>query len=225
MLSLDEPFRLVKRLNKLDQGVVSTLGDVTKKQDVCRAIDECMEEFGKIDILVNNAGVEFAQPFEEMSDDHWQGLIDVNLGGVVRMTQACLSHLTEPGGVIVNVASVLALAGCRGFTAYSASKAGLIGLTQSLAHELAPRRIRVVCVAPGLVESPMTFKHIEHRSSEVLQQIEASHPLGIGSPHDVASAIAFLASDDGRWITGITLPLGWAQHFPLPVEQFMSAGK
>ena len=98
----------------------------------------------------------------------------------------------------------------------------MIGFTQSLAWELAPRKIRVVAVAPGLVDTPMTHKHIEHLTPESWKQIQACHPLGVGSPHDVASAVAFLASSDARWITGVTLPLGYAAAYPLPTGVFLN---
>ncbi len=221
MASRHEPKRLTKRLAKYEQGYVYADCDVTSP-DACKsAIDACLEEFGKIDILVNNAGVEEARKFEEFAREDWQALLDVNLRGAIEMTQQVLPHMHGPHGVIVNIASALALGGCAGFSVYSASKAGLIGFTQSLAWELAPRNIRVVAVAPGLVHTPMIHKHVEHLTPETWAKIQACHPLGMGSPHDVASAVAFLASQDARWITGVTLPLGFAQAFALPTEPFL----
>ncbi len=222
LLSRSTPNRLLKRLAKLDHGVVHTSGDVTRDADVRRAVDDCMDEFGKIDVVVNNAGVEVAKDFDRFTDDEWRQLLDVNLHGAIAVTRAALPHLVEPGGAIVNISSALALGGCPGFSIYSASKAALIGLTQSLAWELAPRGIRVVAVAPGLVHTPMIHKHLATLTPEVERQIEACHPLGMGMPDDVAAAVAFLSSDEARWITGVTLPLGWAQHYPLPTQQFMT---
>jgi NAD(P)-dependent dehydrogenase (short-subunit alcohol dehydrogenase family) len=178
-----------------------------------------MGEFGKIDVVVNNAGVELARPLEKFSDADWKELLDVNLNGAIAVAQATLPYLPQPGGVIVNIASALGLAGCPGYSIYSASKAGLIGFTQSLAWELAPQRIRVVAVAPALVYTPMVHKYMSQITPALWQQIEACHPLGIGGPGDVAAAVAFLASSDARWITGVTLPLGWAANFPLPGVQ------
>jgi NAD(P)-dependent dehydrogenase (short-subunit alcohol dehydrogenase family) len=221
LVSRRVPERLLKKVNRFEHGSLHTAGDVTKNDDVKRAIDDCMEEFGKIDVVVNNAGVEIARSLDRFDDDQWRQLIDVNLNGAIAVTKAALPYLTSPGGVIVNVASALGLGGCAGFSVYSASKAGLIGFTQSLAWELSPKGIRVVAVAPGLVHTPMIHKHVAHLTPEVWAQIEACHPLGMGRPDDVAAAVAFLASSDARWITGITLPLGWAQHYPLPTGQFM----
>ena len=221
LLSRRIPERLLKKVNRFEHGGVHTSGDVTKTADVARAIDDCMGEFGKIDVVVNNAGVELARPLDQFSDDEWRQLIDVNLNGAISVTRAALPYLAAPGGVIVNIASALGLGGCPGFSIYSASKAGLIGFTQSLAWELAPKGIRVVAVAPGLVHTPMIHKHVDQLTPEIWAKIEACHPLGMGRPDDVAAAVAFLASSDARWITGITLPLGWAQHYPLPTGQFM----
>jgi 3-oxoacyl-[acyl-carrier protein] reductase len=222
LVSRREPARLLKKLNRLKQGAVHTAGDVTKPDDIARAIDDCLGEFGKLDVVVNNAGVEMASPLEKFSDERWRALVEVNLNGAIAVSKAVLPHLTEPGGVIVNIASALGIGGCSGFSVYSATKAGMIGFTQSLAWELAPRGIRVVAVAPGLVHTPMVHKHIDKLTPEVWQQIEACHPLGMGRPDDVAATVAFLASSDARWITGITLPLGWAQHYPLPTGALMS---
>ena len=223
IISRHEPGRLLKKLKRYREEVVHTIGDVTRNDDVSRAIGDCMSEFGKIDVVVNNAGVELARPLEKFTDEDWRALLDVNLHGAIAVSKAALPYLAEPGGVIVNIASALGLAGCPGFSVYSASKAGLIGFTQSLAWELAPKGVRVVAVAPGLVHTPMVHKHVSQLTPEVWKQIEACHPLGIGRPDDVAAAVAFLASSDARWITGITLPLGWASHYPLPTSALMNA--
>jgi len=191
---------------------------------VRRIIDDCMEEFGKIDILVNNAGVAVTSLFEKMSDAEIERVLHVNLFGAIAMSRAVLPHLIQPGGVIVNISSALGLAGCPGFAVYSATKAGLIGLTQSLSWELAPRGIRVVGVAPALVHSPMAHQYGTNITSDVWKQVEACHPLGIGMPQDVAAAVAFLASQEARWITGVTLPLGWAPHFGLPTNFVTDGG-
>jgi 3-oxoacyl-[acyl-carrier protein] reductase len=221
LVSRRVPERLFKKVNRFEHGAVHTVGDVTKTADVQRAVDDCMGEFGKIDIVVNNAGVEVARPLEQFGEEEWRQLLDVNLHGAIAVTRAALSVLSSPGGVIVNIASALGLGGCAGFSVYSASKAGLIGFTQSLAWELAPKGVRVVAVAPGLVHTPMIHKHVEHLTPEIWAKIEACHPLGMGRPDDVAAAVAFLASADARWITGVTLPLGWAYHYPLPTGQFL----
>jgi 3-oxoacyl-[acyl-carrier protein] reductase len=221
MISRSVPERLLKKVNRFKHGAVHTAGDVTNSADVKRAIDSCLAQFGKLDVVVNNAGVELARSLDKFAEADWRQLLDVNLSGAIAVSQAALSHLTAPGGVIVNIASALGLGGCPGFTIYSASKAGLIGFTQSLAWELAPKGIRVVAVAPGLVHTPMIHKHVDQLTPEIWAKIEACHPLGMGRPDDVAAAVAFLASADARWITGITLPLGWAYHYPLPTGQMM----
>jgi len=216
----NRPKRVIRRLERANHAFIDTYCDVTDQNSINEAIDQCMSEFGQIDIVVNNAGVEISKSLEETTDEDWHQLIDVNLTGSMRVARSVTPLLTEEEGVIVNISSVLGIAGCSGFPAYSASKAGLIGLTQSLAMELAPRGIRSVCVAPALVHTPMTQKYLKDDTDVAATALlESSHPLGIGTPHDVASAVAFLASSEARWITGVTLPLGWASTFSLPTSQ------
>jgi NAD(P)-dependent dehydrogenase (short-subunit alcohol dehydrogenase family) len=224
LVSRTEPKRLLQRLRRLDVAASWRACDVTKQADVDRATDAFVREFGRIDVVINNAGVEKNQPLDRMTDTLWHELLEINLTGAMRVTRAAVPHMPAAGGAIVSIASVLALAGCQGFCAYSASKAGLVGLTQALAVELAPRGIRAVALAPGLVVTPMIYKHYERLSPEDRAQLEACHPLGLGSPHDVAAAAAFLASGEARWITGVTLTMGWTPTYPIPVEQPAQAG-
>ncbi|QDU27438.1 3-oxoacyl-[acyl-carrier-protein] reductase FabG [Anatilimnocola aggregata] len=217
MVSRHLPERLLKRLEKTTAPHVHMLADITIPEDVEKIVATCREKFGKLDILINNAGIEVASRLVDSSEAEWRNLLDVNLNGSIALTKAALPQLSQPGGVIVNVASALGLAGCAGFSVYSASKAGLIGFTQSLAWEVAKQGIRVVAVAPGLVVTPMVQKHTSKLTHETWAQLEACHPLGVGRAADVAAAITFLASEDARWITGITLPLGFAHQYPLPV--------
>ncbi|MBL8849947.1 MAG: SDR family oxidoreductase [Planctomycetaceae bacterium] len=224
LLWKEHPGRVLTRLQRRKVPVIDAECDVTRQADVDAAIDKCMSNFGQIDILVNNAGVEGAAPLEDLDDATWDLALSVNLTGAMRMSRAVLPFLPEKDGVIVNIASALGIAGCGSFAAYSASKAGLVGFTQSLAMEQASQGIRAVCVAPALVHTPMLHRHMDHQTPEIVEQIDACHPLGIGAPQDVASAVAFLASSDARWISGVTLPLGWMPSFALPGEPF-SRGK
>ncbi|RLS55007.1 MAG: SDR family oxidoreductase [Planctomycetota bacterium] len=216
ILWMERPTRLIQRLTRRERTVIDCQCDVTQATSIREAVDTCMSEWGQVDILVNNAGIEDVHEFENGRDDIWERLLDVNLLGTMKMIRGTLPVLTEPDGVIVNIASVLGMAGCGGFGAYSATKSGLIGLTQSLAAELAPKRQRVVAVAPALVFTPMMQRHIKSSASEMEALLAPSHPLGVGAGHDVAAAVAFLASPEARWITGTTLPLGWMPSFPLP---------
>lgn len=211
------PERLLKKLDRMGARHAFLSADITVRDDIRRIVATAVDRFGRLDILVNNAGVEVSARLVDSTEEEWRQLLDINLNGCIALSKEALPHLKKPGGVIVNVASALGLAGCVGFSVYSASKAGMIGFTQSLAWEVARDGIRVVAVAPGLVHTPMAQKHAAKLTPEVWAQLEACHPLGVGRAVDCANAIAFLASEDARWITGITLPLGYAHQFPLPV--------
>jgi NAD(P)-dependent dehydrogenase (short-subunit alcohol dehydrogenase family) len=214
--SLVKPERLLKHAERLGYAAEWWEMDVREPESVTAALAATMIRFGRLDVLVNNAGLDTAAPLESFAEDEWLAILRVNLEGAIRCTRLALPHLTRPGGVIVNVASALGIGGNAGYSVYSASKAGLIGFTTSLGWELAPQRIRVVGVGPGMVHSPMTHRKGERLKPEVWDKIHEVHPLGMGRPDDVAPVIAFLASEDARWVTGVTLPVGWAPHFLVP---------
>ncbi len=222
LASRTEPKRLLDQLQRRHRRYEYLHCDVTCEEQVQAAVAACQARFGTLDILVNNAGVDHVRRLEDLDDATLMEIINTNLVGSIRMARAVLPHLRSPGGVIVNVSSALSLAGCAGFSVYSASKAGLNGFTQSLAWELAPRGIRVVAVAPGVVLTNMSAKYSEQLSLHAVNKLRESHPLDVGLAGDVAAAVAFLASDEARWITGLTLPLGWAPSLPLPADECMA---
>jgi NAD(P)-dependent dehydrogenase (short-subunit alcohol dehydrogenase family) len=221
LASRSEPKRLLEQLQRRQRIFAFLPCDVTCEDQVRAAVVVCQSRFGSLDILVNNAGVDRVRRLEELDDATLAAIIDTNLIGAIRMTRAALPNLRSPGGVIVNVSSALSLAGCSGFSVYSASKAGLNGFTQSLAWEVAPRGIRVVAVAPGIVLTNMSAKYSEQLSLTAVNKLRESHPLDVGLASDVAAAVSFLASDEARWITGVTLPLGWVPSLPLPADACM----
>lgn len=164
------------------------------------------ERTGPFDALVHAAGKQLTVPVRLLSPGALNELLDTNLRSALMLTRGfCQKGCRKPGGSIVYVSSVMGLLGKAGLSVYGATKAALIGMTKSLAVELAPERIRVNCVAPAFVQTEMLAQVREMLSDEMFAALEAAHPLGFGTPRDVANAIAFLVADTGRWITGSTL--------------------
>ena len=177
--------------------------DVADHAAVQKAGSQILEDFGRVDILVNNAGVTRDGLSMRMSLDDWDTVLNTNLKGAFNFTQALMRPMIKQrSGRIINISSISGLIGNAGQANYSASKAGLIGLTKTLARELASRGITVNAVAPGLIETDMTGVLSEEVRQAILQKI----PLGkLGEPEDIAAAVAYLASAEAKYITGQVL--------------------
>jgi 3-oxoacyl-[acyl-carrier protein] reductase len=177
--------------------------DVTQSERVAETVDAVVKLWDKLDILVNNAGITRDNVIVRMKDEQWDSVININLRGTFLFTRAAARPMMKArGGRIINIASVSGLMGNPGQVNYSASKAGVIGLTRTVACELASRSITVNAVAPGFIATDMTAKLGE----EILQEIRKQVPLGrMGDPQDVADAVLFLASDAASFITGHVL--------------------
>jgi 3-oxoacyl-[acyl-carrier protein] reductase len=177
--------------------------DVTAADQVDRAVARVVEEFGRLDVLVNNAGITRDGLIMRMKDGDWDAVLAVNLKGPFLCTRAASRPmLKQRSGRIVNIASVVGLMGNAGQANYSASKAGLIGLTKTCAREFGSRGVTVNAVAPGYIRTAMTDKLGEEQRETMLRNV----PLGrLGEVADVAAAVAFLASDEAGYVTGQVL--------------------
>jgi len=177
--------------------------DVADRKSVAALCERILADFGRVDILVNNAGLTRDGLAMRMSEEDWDLVLDTNLKGASNFIQGVMRPMVKQrAGRIINITSVAGLTGNAGQANYSASKAGLIGLTKTLARELSSRSITVNAVAPGFVTTDMTVGLPENVKTAALAQI----PLGrFGEPDDIAGAVAFLAGPEGKYITGQTL--------------------
>jgi len=179
------------------------LADETAVRELARSVKK---EVGRVQLLVNNAGRDLIEPLQTTKRQAIRDLLEVNFVALADLTRNCIP-LLKAGSAVVNVSSVAALTGEAGISIYSASKAAILAFTRSLAKELAARRVRVNAVAPGMVATELLDSRLNRLTPEQAADLEASHPLGFGAPGDVASAVAFLGSDEATWITGQTLVL------------------
>ena len=177
--------------------------DLSKKDEIIELVKKADEFMGYIDILVNNAGITKDNIFLRMSENEWEDVLNVNLNATFNVLKLITKGMVKRKyGRIINISSVVGVTGGAGQVNYSASKAGLIGLTKSLSQEIATRNITVNCIAPGFIETPMTEKLDDKRKDAILNSIPMNR---IGKPKDLSSAIIFLASQESSYITGQTL--------------------
>ena len=174
--------------------------DITNSEHVNDMVKKVIEEFGSVDILINNAGITRDNLIMRMKDEDWDAVLNVNLKGAFNCLRAVTRHMMKRRyGKIVNISSVVGVMGNAGQANYSASKAGLIGLTKSAAKELASRNINVNAIAPGFIQTPMTDKLSDDQKAKIFDFI----PQGkFGKPEDIANLALFLSSDFSSYITG-----------------------
>ena len=183
---------------------------VNDSESVKVMIDEIIKEFGRIDILVNNAGITKDGLMLRMTDEDFDRVIDVNLKGTFNCTKYVSKYmLKQKSGKIINISSVVGLSGNAGQVNYSASKAGIIGITKSAAKELSSRGITVNAVAPGYVDTDMTKVLSDNIRNEILKNIPLQR---MGNVEDISNCVAFLASEDASYITGQVISVDGGMH-------------
>ena len=189
-----------KEIEKIGVQILAVKGDVANFEDCENFVKQVIERFGQIDVLVNNAGITKDMLLMRMKREDFEQVIDTNLVGTFNVTKNVVPYMMKArSGRIINISSVVGISGNAGQTNYSASKAGIIGFTKSLAKEIASRNILVNAVAPGFIETNMT----DVLKDDVKQEIAKNIPLKrMGTTQDVANVVKFLASDDSSYITG-----------------------
>ena len=197
----EAPLRaLAEELGARAHVIVANLSDPESIEALAKS---ALAEMGAVDILVNNAGITQDNLFMRMSDSEWQSVIDVNLGATFRLCRGVLRPMMKARwGRIVNITSVVGATGNPGQANYAAAKAGIVGMSKSLAHEVASRGITVNCVAPGFITTAMTDKLTDDQKSKILTQVPAGR---MGTPEEIAAAVVYLASAEAGYMTGATL--------------------
>ena len=190
----------VTEIKNMNRQAMVVMTDVSSSTDVNRMVETAITTYGKVDILVNNAGITRDQLTMKMTDEEWDKVLAIDLKSVFLCTRAVLRPmLKQRSGRIVSMSSVVGIIGNAGQANYAAAKAGIIGFTKTIAKEVASRGITVNAVAPGFIDTSMTQVLPEERK----QTLMASIPLGyLGTPRDIAETVAFLASEEARYITG-----------------------
>ncbi|AEM77578.1 MULTISPECIES: elongation factor P 5-aminopentanone reductase [Thermoanaerobacter] len=174
--------------------------DISDRQQVDNMIDSIYNKFGRIDYLINNAGIAQIKPFIEITEEDWDRMMNVNLKGLFNCTQSVLRHmLPQKHGSIINISSIWGISGASCEVHYSASKGGIIAFTKALAKELGPSKIRVNCIAPGVIDTRMNNILNREEKKHLIEDIPL---MSIGKPQDVANAVLFLLSDKANFITG-----------------------
>ena len=194
---------VAEEIKAMNRQSLAVLADVSSSPDVTRMVETVIATYEKVDILVNDAGIARDQLVVRMSDEDWDKVLNVNLRSVFLCTRAVVRHMIrQRWGRIISIASIVGIIGNPGQANYASAKAGIIGLTRTIAREVASRSITANAIAPGFIDTEMTQHLEEKRRQELIGRI----PLGyLGSPRDVAEAVAFLASDEARYITGQVL--------------------
>ena len=201
------------------------VGDVTSNENCQRMAQAAVSHYGKVNVLINNVGISGPGSVTDVDEDFWDTVIDVNLKSVMLTSKHAIPAMIEAGGgSIVNLSSIVGLRAGSGRPShpYAASKGGIIGLSNSMAVHYGRNNIRVNCIAPGHVRSPMVARH---STEEMLNLRRRAGPLGTeGTPWDVALAAQFLASEEARWISGVTLPVdaGLLAATPLAMFPYLS---
>lgn len=197
----DKLKELVSLYNERCSYIQCDLGDTEQTEALINNIEEKLNK--KIDILVNNAGITADALMMRMSDDAFKSVLNLNLEAPFRLMRACIKNMMKARwGRIINISSVVGAIGNAGQTNYCATKAGIVGMSKSLAKEVASRGITVNCVAPGMIKSPMVDKIPEDKQGEMLKHIPAGR---VGTPEDVGACVAFLATNEASYITGHVL--------------------
>ncbi|MBE5845699.1 MAG: 3-oxoacyl-[acyl-carrier-protein] reductase [Butyrivibrio sp.] len=202
----DEAAEETKRLckdNDIEGEVVTVKGDVSKEDTAMRLLEAALNMNGRVDVIVNNAGITKDNLLARMDEEDFERVVDVNLKGAFLLSKAALRPMMKQRfGRIINISSVVGVHGNAGQANYSASKAGLIGMTKSIAKEIAARNITANAIAPGMIETDMT----DVLSDKVKAEINASIPAKrMGTPEDIANAVLFLADEKSSYITGQVL--------------------
>lgn len=197
--------RVVAEITRDGGRAIAVQADVSRRADVGRLFAEAVNAFGRVDILVNNAGAYEFRPLDDITEEHFHKLFDLNVLGLLLASREAARHFGAEGGRIVNVSSIVSTLSPADASVYSGSKAAVDAITRSLAKELGPRHIRVNAVSPGIVETEGVHA-AGLDQSDFRKQIEAKTPLGrIGQPQDIAPTVVFLASEDSGWMTGESL--------------------
>ena len=179
------------------------ISDLSNSEGISNLADKAQDIMGQIDILVNNAGITKDNLFMRMSEDDWNEVININLNSIFKLTKQLIKGMIKRRyGRIINITSVIGVAGGAGQSNYSASKAGIIAMSKSLAQEVGSRSVTVNSIAPGFIETNMTAELSDDRKEDILRSISVGR---LGKPDDIAGAVCFLASDKASYITGQTI--------------------